>query len=325
MKNYIKKILHWDYIRAFWLYRADVLRFVKYSAAYDCKTKGAIEANIIVRYHVLEKGLTMPDRHLPFGTKVATQLVDFIYEYERRYVNTSQVSHAIAVLREYLDTHVREGAFTNEDSFWQKMKTFCDNHREVSASSQINITRAEFYADKSTDFPKFSLSRHTVRNYSSRPVTIEKIERAVSLASSSPSACNRQHVKVRCISNKEICKEMLSLQGGNRGFGHLADKVLIITSDVHAEIGGVRERNDPWVNGGIYLMNLCYALHYYEVAHCILTCSFEQEAETKARRICAIPDNEVFIAMLSCGEAPEKFSIALSPKRNLSELFSIIK
>ena len=325
IKKIVKKILRWNKLKVFWLYREDVRRLVSYSGAYAPHSKSALETNIIVRYHVLEKGLTMPDRHLPFGMRVAAALIDLVDEYERHFEIGSQVRHAISVLKEYLDVHEKHGIIVRDDAFWKKVSAFIDEHAESAMSEQLHFSRKDFYAAKSELFPQFAKSRHSVRNYSPLPVDMEKIRNAVHLATLSPSACNRQHIFVRCLSDKNLCGEVLTLQGGNRGFGHLADKVLLITSDMCAEIGGFRERNDAYVNGGIFLMNLSYALHYYEVAHCILTCSFEADVEKKMRKICKISDNEVFIAMMSCGEAPEEFDVALSPRRELAEVFSVVE
>lgn len=325
IKKIINKLFKLNYLKTILQYKIDAFRFVSNSGTYKPHSKYAIEANITIHYHVLEKGLTMPNRHLPFGIKVASELIDLINEYESQFEISSQVRHAIAVLKEYFDLHIKMNAFTSSNSFWNKICTFDKSHSEIKMSHQKHFIRKDFYSAKYETFEKFATSRHSVRNYSSLPVDIEKIKHAIQIATLSPSACNRQHVRARCICDKILCGEVLALQGGNRGFGYLADKVLIITSDLSAEIGGIRERNDPYVNGGIFLMNLSYALHYYEVAHCILTCSFEADIEKKLRRICKIPDNEVLIALMSCGEAPEEFDVAISPKRDISEVFSIIE
>ena len=79
------------------------------------------------------------------------------------------------------------------------------------------------------------------------------------------------------------------------------------------------------MNGGIFVMNLCDALFYYEVAYCILTCSLELGKEAEIRRLANIPENEVVVSMLCCGEPPDEFYIASSPKRNVEDVLVYVK
>ena len=318
IKAIVKKLLHVDYLKTMWAFHYDAERFVRHNP----QNKTTLEARIILHYHVLEKGITMPKRHLPFGLKVAVELVSLITMFCDAYGMTNQVEHAIKVLKEYCDIHRKANAMVGNEL--DGIEKFL-NQYDIRPSKQIHITREAYYACKNKAFPEFSQWRHTIRNYSSMPLDIAKIKSAVRLAVSAPSACNRQHIRIRCIEDKTVCGRILELQGGNRGFGNLADKVLIVTADLRAEIGGIRERHDPYVNGGIFLMNLCYALSYCEVAYCILTGSLERKNEGEIRSIGHIPENEVVVAMLCCGEPPDDFSIACSPKRDIDEVLSFVK
>lgn len=131
-----------------------------------------------------------------------------------------------------------------------------------------------------------------------------------------PAVC-----KVYCLSG-ERKKKLLELQGGNRGFGHLADKVLVVTSSLEG-IATPGERNDIFVNGGMFLMNLCYSLHYHKIAHCILTWAQPLAKDAAAREIIGptLKKEETIIALLSCGEAPGEFDVADSPRKSLDEVF----
>src|SRR3546814_5180755 len=66
----------------------------------------------------------------------------------------------------------------------------------------------------------FFRTRASVRDYSSAPVPSAVIEEAVELALHSPSVCNRQASYVYCLQSRAIIDRALSLQNGNRGFGH---------------------------------------------------------------------------------------------------------
>ena len=72
-------------------------------------------------------------------------------------------------------------------------------------------------------------------------------------------------------------------------------------------------------------MNLCYALSYCEVAYCILTCALDNDNDAKIRVVGKIPDNEVVVAMLCCGEPSEEFDVPMSPKRDVDEILSFVR
>ena len=321
-KCLLKKFLPIDYLKTMMVFHHDAKRLIKYGANFKSQNKTTLEAKIILHYHVLEKGITMPKRRLPFGEKIAKELVVLIKRFNSIYGNSCQVEHAVAVLKEYYDIHCEANADKNE--VFDDIRIFL-RECSVGASKQLHYERTKYYSSKNKSFLEFARWRHTIRNYSPNPLDDAKIKDAVELATTAPSACNRQHIRVHCIVNKPICERILELQGGNRGFGNIADKVLIITADLRSEIAGIRERYDPYVNGGIFLMNLCYALSYYEVAHCILTCSLELEKEAKIRRLANIPENEVVVSMLCCGEPPDEFDVAFSPKRDVNEVLKFLK
>ena len=75
------------------------------------------------------------------------------------------------------------------------------------------------------DFEAFSLiahSRHSVRNYSSRTISEEIIAKAVELAQTAPSACNRQATKIYAITSTS---KINAIRNGMVASEHLASQV----------------------------------------------------------------------------------------------------
>ena len=323
VKKLLRRILQIDKRRAMVFYRHDCARFLACSGVGGCITRGTLQAKIIMHYHVIEKGLTMPNRHLAFGKGIVANLIKLIREFSARFgVEDAQVRHAVGVLKEYRELHRSQGFdFSSDPTYWQDLSHFLDAYADIGAAHQHHVTFDGFYAANEGPFPDFAKSRHSVRNYTQNEIPMPRLEAAVSLALTTPSACNRQYCKVHCLSG-ERKKKLLELQGGNRGFGHLADKVLVVTSSLEG-IASPEERNDIFVNGGMFLMNLCYALHYHKIAHCILTWAQPLAKDAAAREIIgpALGKEETLIALLSCGEAPEEFDVADSPRKSLEEVF----
>lgn len=306
-----------DEAYAYYAYDAD--RFVSFSGAFGKTTQYKLLSKIIKEYHVVEKCLTMPERENGHGKTAAENLLASIrnyvcYNYDR---GEAQFLHAIGVLKAYLKEN---GSAKSIDDL---VRT-CDSYPNVEPAVQPHFSRTKFYSDRSAAFPIFAASRHTVRNFSSKPIGEGKIASAVTCALHSPSACNRQYVKVLEVLNKDLISSVLSLQGGCRGFGHLATALLIVTVDLEG-VGSAKEHNDVFTNGGMFMMSLCYAMHYYEVAHCILNWSKSPEEDMALRKILPLLDSESVVAVIACGEASDEFDVAMSPRKALSDVFRVVK
>lgn len=289
----------------------DSEHFIRYSGWDGQKTRNMERAEIIISYHILEKGLTMPNRRKGFGRQKVSDLIQQITDFCNKYGDSdSQIFHAIRVIKAYKVLH--------SDSKDKEIDDFLFKYKDIEPATEFHFRKEEFYADRDAPFPQFARSRHTIRNYAATSLPLERIRRAVEIARTTPTACNKQYCRVYCLSDKAKIAEVLSLQGGNRGFGHLADKCLIVTVDIEGVVPC--ERNDVFTNGGMFLMNLCYALFYEEVAHCVLNWSQYPDKDIHLRKIVPIKDSECVVAVLSCGEAPREFDVACSPRISIDEI-----
>jgi len=183
------------------------------------------------------------------------------------------------------------------------------------------ITADEYWSALQSPFPEFSASRHCIREYNGN-ISQEQIINAVRIANNAPSACNRQPWHVHFVSDYNVIQQCLAIQGGNRGFGHFTNKLLVLTSDMMSSIR-LYERQSSYIDAGIYLMNLSYSLHYSKVAHCILHWSQSPATDKKLRKILTVPDNENIVAMFSCGALPEKCIRVNSPRKAAHETIVI--
>src|SRR5690606_37048856 len=99
---------------------------------------------------------------------------------------------------------------------------------------------------------------------------------------------------------------VLKHQNGNSGFGQDADKVLIITAEL-MDFRGPRERNQAYIDGGMFSMSLMYALHSLGVGTCALNLSLNYNDELKLKKVAKIPESEVTIMMMALGRFPDEF------------------
>jgi nitroreductase len=268
---------------------------------------------IIREYHVIEKGLTMPEARAGFGKEMILKLCENCISYAKKYdKDEEQLIHAVGVLLEYENFH-QDLNFRLDDEIINALQEI----KKIGISSifipQKEITRDEYFKFVEHPFFDFSRSRSSVRNYTNEEIAIESIEKALQLATTTPSACNRQCWRTYVFSQKDQIRDVLEKQGGNRGFGHLTNKLIVIVAEIGL-FAGVSERNQVFIDGGMYAMNLLYSLHYQKIAACILNCSNSVEKDLSLREVCKIKNSEVFIAMIACGYPPKSFKVATSKR-----------
>lgn len=287
----------------------------------DSRSKESQLASLMVTSHVLEKGITMPNRRLGFGyprvREIIRQCNDCIDKYGSDYI---EIQSTLDDLYEYLVIH-EAGNFQLPEDINNSLKHLLKRtHFRIKSISSV-VNKEEYFKSVKT-FEEWAYQRHSIRNYAIENVDIELINKAIHLAQTAPSACNRQSVRVKVVSDKKKIKAVLELQNGNRGFGHLADKLLLITSEHGA--WSYKTRTSAYLDAGIYTMNLLYALHYYKLCTCTLNCHLSINKMRKLRAILGISQSELPIVFISVGHAPEQFMVTKSQRLNLEHIITII-
>ena len=307
------------------MYNYDLLRYMKFSRTFGNNSAVKMIGAITVQYHVIEKGLTMPETRLGFGQERIIGLCKSCMEYISRYgQDDEQLNHALGVILEYNEYHDKK-SFILDNEVIETIKQLRNlGNEEFEKTSQNRISKNEYFKNVKSSFFEFSNSRSSVRDYSTEDLPMVKIQDSLELARNTPSACNRQAWRTYVYDDKKLITKILEEQGGNRGFGHLANKLIVITGELGV-FSSTNERNQVFIDGGMYAMNLLYALQYNEIAACILNCSFDNKKEQKLKQMCGVKESEVLIAMVTCGIAPDEFKIAISLRYPIEKTNTFIK
>ncbi|GAA6293356.1 hypothetical protein F220043C3_17900 [Enterocloster asparagiformis] len=289
------------------------------------KSQNAFEAKILRQTHVIEKGMSLSKPKAKFGVKKALELLDYIdafcaagYKIE----DSTSVQNAIGVLAAYIEFH-RERGFKPEEVVcrFYKVERYAPLEKDVFGINIQNIN--QLYEEIHSEFPTFFTSRHSVRQFSSRPIEIADIKNAVELAMHAPSACNRQSCKVYYYNDLQKNTEIGELIAGNTGFVADVQKYLVITSDMSAYYDAF-ERNQTYVDGGIFALALIEALHYNGIASCILQNGEYREKNREFKQICGnIPDNEKIILFIAIGYYKDDVVFATSHRKKIGEVLIV--
>jgi nitroreductase len=309
-----------QFLLLFKAYMYDFWKYMFYSEFSFANKENNLRSKIILDYHVIEKGLTMPNMRLGFGRDRLLVLSENCKTFVERYnSNDIQVNHAIGVIKEYIENHKN---FTFDEELLSSINDLQKNSASVKSCKQVETNIDEYFEHTASKFSEFSSSRRSIRNFSSEPIDPKKMKDALLLAQNTPSACNRQSVRTYTYTNSDKIQEILKVQGGNRGFGHLVDKLIVITAEISV-FSNVGERNSAFVDGGMYAMNLLYALHSNKIGACTLNTANTPAKDKILAELCGTSKSEVFICMIACGIPAKSFKIPIS-KRNLFERTNLI-
>ena len=301
-------------------YLYDIKRYFEYSDYFYNDSEQRCMMRIIHRYHPVEKGLCMPEMRLGFGKENISKLIEDCKIYKAKYLKTAslnnsagyqQFKHAISTLLEYEQIHLAAG-YVLDNELQLNIANLTKEIENQTICKQIETTKEKYFEDINLSFKKLSESRYSLRNFSGK-IRNEDILKAIEIAQNSPSACNRQPTRVHIVESEELKNKVLEIQGGNRGFGSLADKVLIVSVEL-VGYRDVSERNNLFVDGGLYAMSLLYALHSYKIGACALNWCCTIEQDMLLRKTVEIPKTQTVIMMIACGGVPEKFKLAYSKK-----------
>jgi nitroreductase len=323
MKNFLKSnlIKFRDIYQYFILSLNDFFRFSKYNLS-NKKNKSFFhyEARITKVYHSIEKGLSFPKIRFHFGKDNLNTLLKLIREYlEEGYsVNQEVYKSTISVLATYKKTH-EENNIYNFPFYEQINNLLSSNNIDYSLGGSLSITANEVLKYSQSSFLEFSKSRHSVRFFSKEKVKEELVILSIKNANTAPSACNRQSAKVYFTFKNDLISRVLKYQNGNKGFGNEINCLLIVTAD-SSYYALPRERNQSFVDGGIFLMNLIYNLHYNLLATVILSAALTPHQEKIIRKLLKISDSDNFISFIGVGNYPEQFEVPTSYKRQVKSI-----
>lgn len=305
-------------------FKYDRKRYVKYSRTSGSEGKDHLLGLISMNTHIVEKGLTMPQMRQGFGQAVVLKLIEECRIWAASYDKVNPFyTKAVETVLEYNAIHLN-AVFSFDEPFASELESFVKDNKEAAVSSQPKFKDAsEYFSQIEASFPTFARSRHSLRHFGKDDIPVQLLIDSIDLAQSAPSSCNRQTTRVHIVTDKEDIKNILSVQNGNRGFGHLINKLLIVSFFI-PHYGPVKERNLGYIDAGIFTMNLLYALHHNHIGACTLNWSGAPNDEEKLRSIIHIEDNESVVLLIGCGSVPDhEFSVTESARLKGKDITTI--
>lgn len=292
-----------NFIRTCVDFGADRRRFLRFGSSGDSTaswmTTRQIEAQLTKDYHRIEKGMALPEPKRPFGRDVQARLGALLAQQRP---TPGDRPYLVAARRAHDAIGVWNGGGALDDA----------------VAPSVDETPIPIVSDPASFFE----TRHSVRNFDPGVISAELLSQATRLAMSSPSVCNREPWLVRYYSGTDVAR-ILAHQNGNRGFRSHVPTLALVSTDV-ALFGGSIERNQAWIEGGIFASTLVWALHALGLSTCMLNLSMTTSSANALRRAVNMPDQEIPIMMIAIGHAADGLRVARSSRRGLAEVIQHI-
>ena len=250
-----------------------------------------LEAQLTKDYHRVEKGLALRTPRQPFGADVADRM-DLLAPHAAESPYAAHVESARVALHEWNSSGLRSDLVSPP------------RHSEVRGIEDVE---------------RFFGTRHSVRDFADVDVSPDLLTRAVALAVNTPSVCNRQAWRVRFF-HGDAADRIRRHQNGNAGFGQIP-VIALITVDAQM-FAGAGERNQGWIEGGLFAMSLAWVLHGLGLDTCLLNMSVGNAAADALRLEEGIPPEELIIMMMAIGYGREGHRRARSPRRHVDEVIA---
>lgn len=296
--------------------------FTKSSEA--SKDKQKLESWILQDKHRIEKAFTLPEPRFSFGKEIIPRLIDNLVEYRKSYCADQVYYIGVGSLKAYIKYH-KEHNKKLPDFFINIINKIPDKdfeHYECELAGYNTYSKSVELTENT--YASLIRSRRSCRNFDvekSKEIDSVLLTNIINLSIMAPSVCNRQHWRVHYFFG-ELKNRVLSFQNGNAGFQDNIPYIAVVTSDLRA-FYSPDERNQPYIDGGIFSMNLMYAMQNYGLASCPLNWCISVKTESQFRKLKLIPDNEVVVLVLAFGYPSRKALYAKSPRLSVENFFTV--
>lgn len=302
----------------------DWRRYLRYSSSISAdQSRQNLRAMLTERYHSLEKGMSLPAPRPGFGVKPVGDVVRLLKTYLAQFGADEFARVVGKVLAEYVDFNRDAGLANSEIPSFAAIENLTRELGEASVGAGTKrVTAGEIQRATEHVGLDFFLLRNTVRQFSTEPVDPAELEFAARAARQAPAVCNRQFGRLHVFTERADIQKVLEIQGGARGFADEITGLAIVTTNLRSYWDDT-QRNQAWVDGGLFAMSFIFGLHAQGIGSVSLNWSKAPETDRKMRSAAAISDDEAIIMLVGFGKLRPEYRVACSPRVPLDEVLRL--
>ena len=269
--------------------------------------------------HRLEKGLIMRPRRdifaLDYLEETVTAYRDSLNQQDDRGDRDGELKWAHDVLQEYFTVVVTHPIIDRAKAMFMTLKPiegeqkYIPYHRDLDRPLTVNYDR----------FLSLSQRRRSVRWYLPQPVPRELIDRAITAAALSPSACNRQPFEFRVFDDPDLIQQVGSIPMGTSGFSQNFPALIVVVGKLRAYYSE-RDRHVIYIDASLASMSLMYALETLGLSSCPINWPDIASKERQMRQVLDLEPDEKVVMLISFGYPHPEGMVPFSQKKSLAEI-----
>lgn len=318
------------FLLRFFLYDLhNTYKYMYWAPKKKLRTFEVLKSYLLFQFHKLEKGLVMPGERRFFGESVVVNILESLQSWNTKGFSPDDPVYiaSIKTLESYL-TKISKDGFEQQCSVCHKVKIFLNEQKlfkqEKKTEFETPCLLVNNYSSGLDGFETLVNFRRSVREFSNKEVDKKLIANAVKIAQQSPSVCNRQSSKIYIFDDTSMIKKLLSFQNGNTGFENYIYNLAIITSD-QTSFFNATERNQPFVDGGLFTMSYLYALSAQGLASCCLNWCVSPNTDKKVHELAKIANSERIVMYVAFGWPADNVSVPKSARKSLDDVLVYCK
>lgn len=155
-----------------------------------------LKTHIAIKVHALEKGMSIGNTRYGFGKKKAFEVLHDLQHYLSIGGDIEFANECCSIIKRYISFN--EAGHTDMSDVNEKFLDFC-NENKISIMQYggiYDLNHSEIKAKQKLPFDVFSQCRFSCRDFGKSPINKEDVQKALQLCERTPSACNRQSVRV---------------------------------------------------------------------------------------------------------------------------------
>ncbi|WNG88959.1 nitroreductase family protein [Mycobacterium sp. ITM-2016-00317] len=291
------------------------------------QTKGYHRFLLRRNVHRLEKGLISWPRRSEFASDyigVTVAAAVRVYGAEGDAHRDAEAQWVLAVLASYFEAtrEAESPAIRSAESDF--LKTFGPevSRQDLSDSGphhhSIDVEKSGIDIEA---LRRLAVGRRSVRWFEDRQVDRAVIDRAVEIASESPTACNRAPYRFEFIDTHPGVQRIAECAMGTGGYAHQIPGIAVVIGDLSAFFHE-RDRHLIYIDSSLAAMAFVYGLEVQGVASCMINWPDIPERDARIRKHLNLANTERVIMLIAFGYADPERLVALSAKGNIDAIRS---
>jgi nitroreductase len=250
---------------------------------------------VIVEAHRIEKALTLKSERNNFSIRPIRRLMYFF----KKTSNLTIKKYIVNVFNNIINEcpqHVK----------YKELKEFVLSSKihEANEFSKTFIAPKLVNTDK-INFLELANIRRSIRYFTNDQILLSNFISNDDIQNVTPSVCNRRDFRFIQITDENTKMKLLKLQNGNGSFRDHISNLAIVVADPSKMINP-EERNQYFIDGGLFGMNFLHFLTYYGISSCCLNWSRNMIADLKFKNLNVIKKHEELLFMVAFGYMDEK-------------------